>query len=105
MSRVGYDMRLMTIRPFARVPSIRTNIISSASTGTIVAPTIGHTPKYVPALYVPVVCPNIPSRQSASVPGTASSDDGLGGDGTTVVDSPTAKKGSTQSSPANKEKA
>ncbi|KAL1838261.1 hypothetical protein VTJ49DRAFT_2854 [Mycothermus thermophilus] len=72
--------------PFApRVPSIRTNIVSSVSAGTVVAPAIGHTPK-----------------QSASVPATVSSDDGLGGDGTTVVESPTAKKGSTQSSPANK---
>jgi len=46
---------------------------------------VGHTPK-----------------QSISVPGTVSSDDGLGGDGATVVDSPTANKGSTQSSPTVK---
>jgi hypothetical protein len=45
---------------------------------------------------------NIVSRQSLSVPGTASSDDGLGGDSATVVDSPTMKKGSTQSSPTVK---
>jgi hypothetical protein len=45
---------------------------------------------------------NILFRQSTSVPGTVSSDDGLGGDGVTVVDSPTAKKGSTQSSPTVK---
>ncbi|KAL2267684.1 hypothetical protein VTJ83DRAFT_4961 [Remersonia thermophila] len=68
-----------------RVPWIRTNIASSASAGTVTAPSIGHTPK-----------------QSASVPATVSSDDGLGGDSTTIVESPTAKKASTQSSPANK---
>jgi hypothetical protein len=45
---------------------------------------------------------NIFFRQSISVPGTVSSDDGLGGDGATVVDSPTANKGSTQSSPTVK---
>jgi hypothetical protein len=49
---------------------------------------------------------NIISRKSISVPGTVASDDGLGGDSATVVDSPTAKKGSTQSSPTvKKEKA
>ncbi|KAJ4300317.1 hypothetical protein N0V88_002990 [Collariella sp. IMI 366227] len=47
-----------------------------------------------------------PSSQSVSAPGTAASDDGLTGEGSTVVDSPTAKKGSTQSSPTvKKEKA
>lgn len=47
----------------------------------------------------PSIPTNIISRQSLSVRGTASSDDGLGGDSATVVDSPTIKKGSTQSSP------
>ena len=45
---------------------------------------------------------NILFRQSISVPGTVFSEDGLGGDGATVVDSPTANKGSTQSSPTVK---
>ncbi|EAQ88036.1 hypothetical protein CHGG_04655 [Chaetomium globosum CBS 148.51] len=68
-----------------RVPSIRTNLGSSASAGSMLGQSMGHTPK-----------------QSISVPGTVSSDDGLGGDGATVVDSPTANKGSTQSSPTIK---
>ncbi len=50
----------------------------------------------------PSIPTNIVFRQSLSVPGTASSDDGLGGDSATVVDSPTVKKGSTQSSPTVK---
>jgi hypothetical protein len=54
----------------------------------------------------PSIPTNLLDRQSLSVPGTASSDDGLAGDSATVVDSPTAKKGSTQSSPTvKKEKA
>ncbi|KAK4251551.1 hypothetical protein C7999DRAFT_37586 [Corynascus novoguineensis] len=68
-----------------RVPSIRANVGDSASVGSMVTQSVGNTPK-----------------QSVSVPGTVSSDDGLGGGGTPVIDSPTAKKGSTQSSPTVK---
>ncbi|KAK4235311.1 hypothetical protein C8A03DRAFT_17928 [Achaetomium macrosporum] len=71
--------------------AVRTNLGSSVSMGSMMGQGMGHTPK-----------------QSTSVPGTASSDDGLGGDGATVVDSPTIKieKSSTQSSPTiRKEKA
>ncbi|KAL2133897.1 hypothetical protein VTI74DRAFT_1462 [Chaetomium olivicolor] len=72
-----------------RVPTIRASLTGSTSVGSMMAPGMGHTIK-----------------QSVSAPGTATSDDGLTGEGSTVVDSPTAKKGSTQSSPTvKKEKA
>jgi len=88
-----------------RAPIRATSLGPSASVGSLVTQSMGHTPKY--GLNT-VLCGflTIPTdtilRHSISVPGTASSDDGLGGDGATVVDSPTVKKGSTQSSPTVK---
>jgi len=49
---------------------------------------------------------NVVCRQSIPASNKASSDDGSADEGVTVVDSPTAKNGSTQSSPTfKKEKA
>ncbi|KAH6635295.1 hypothetical protein B0J18DRAFT_43296 [Chaetomium sp. MPI-SDFR-AT-0129] len=86
-----------------RVPSIRTSIIgSSASMGSMVGQALAQTPKYVRRPCSDLsIHPDIRCRQSLSVRGTSSSDDGLG-DSATVVDSPTVKRGSTQSSPTAK---
>lgn len=87
------------------MPSIRANVGDSASVGSMVTQSVGNTPKYDQFLYLSLVQASTTNnfrRQSASVPGTVSSDDGLGGGGTPVIDSPTAKKGSTQSSPTVK---
>ncbi|KAL2153265.1 hypothetical protein VTH82DRAFT_4420 [Thermothelomyces myriococcoides] len=69
-----------------RVPSIRADLGNNISVNSVPGGQgVGHTPK-----------------KSVSVPGTVSSDGGLGGDKTATIDSPTANKGSTQSSPVVK---
>ncbi|KAL2023417.1 hypothetical protein VTK56DRAFT_2774 [Thermocarpiscus australiensis] len=71
--------------PFApRVP-IRSSLSGGTSAGSVTSQGMVHTPK-----------------QSVQISATASSDDGSAGEGATIVDSPTAQKGSTQSSPTFK---
>ncbi len=86
-----------------RAPIRASSLGASASVGSLATQSMGHTPKYglstTLRAYLMIPTDTI-FRHSISVP--ASSDDGLGGDGATVVDSPTAKKGSTQSSPTVK---